>query len=109
MINNGRFLEQSVDMAAPLWEKRAAAKTLGMRFQRCPDIDKHVLSGLFDAAFYASRNTFGVLANHFQPLKYALSKLVLFARHGLENRYFCHHVLKILHFSHESYHSRASF
>src|ERR1700676_3872307 len=78
-------------MAAPLREEWAAPKALCMCFQRSPDVDEHILSGLLDAAFYASRDTFRMLANHFYTLANRLTKFVFFSRQRLEDCNFCHH------------------
>jgi hypothetical protein len=89
MENGGGSLEQAVDVTAPLWEEWAAAEILSMRFERCPDVDEHVLIGPLDAAFHPCGDAFGVLANDIQAVQDSLSKLILFAGDGGENGDFC--------------------
>jgi hypothetical protein len=68
MEYNGRPLEQPIDIASPLREKRAASKILHMRLQRSPYIDYEILPGLLDTTFYAGRNASWMLANNFKTL-----------------------------------------
>src|SRR5712691_3902068 len=81
-------------MTAPLRKEWAAPKALCVCFQRSPDVDEHILSGLLDAAFHPSRNTLRVLANHFYTLENRLPQFVFFSRQSLEDCNFCHHVLE---------------
>lgn len=75
-------------MTSPLREEWAAAKILGMRFERCPDIDEHILIWPLDAAFHPRGNTLRVLSDDVQAIEDTLPKLILFAGDGGENSNF---------------------
>ena len=64
MKDDGVTLEQTINMAAPLWEKWPSAKIIYMRLKRRPDVDKHILSRLLNTTFYSCRNDGWMLANN---------------------------------------------
>src|SRR5579875_414924 len=89
--NFGLALEETVDVATPLGEERAATKIDSMGLQRSPDYCKHVAFGLFDAARDVRGDAARVLTNHIQPAKNGLTKLVLFASYGMKYGNLCYH------------------
>src|SRR6266568_1816515 len=83
-------------MAAPLWKEWASSEFFGMRFQRCPNINEHILSGSLDALLNSRRDTPRVLANNIEAAQNPLPQLILFTRNRRKNRNLSNHALQFL-------------